>query len=135
MKRRILRAEGMVLLGMVLVVASQFFVWERRSLPGDAMVAGLAFYRDRGPLLVARNGFVIGVWQPLTLCATLAGLSLLFTCTPQRRAALQFVQGACGLACLVVPLTRFALHPGVLMALLGGILIVSGALRHGACHP
>lgn len=127
LKRRMLVAEIVTLFGMALVVASQFGPWERGGNASDAVVLP-AFYRQRGPLGATQNGFAAGVWLPLTLCATLAGVTLLINCTAKNRAALRFIQGACGLTCLVIPLARFALLPGVILALLGGALIAGSAL-------
>ena len=114
-------------LGMVLIVGSLFLAWQRSTPPGATLLGG-ALYHARGPLVVVRNGFDVGVWQPLTLCAVTAGAMLLWSDTHQTRMALLAVQGACALACVVIPLACFAMLPGVLAALAGGALLMMGAL-------
>jgi hypothetical protein len=129
--------EVTTLLGMTLVVGSLFLTWQHVTPPGAEILGGIALFRSRGPLVAIRNGFAAGVWQPLTLCAVTAGATLLWRETPQTRNALMAVQAACALACVVIPLARFEMRPGVLTALLGGALLMMGALgrSYGAAAP
>lgn len=126
-RRFLSRAELLTLFGMVLIFSSLFFAWERYS--ADAMqTAGLpALYKAKG-LSITRTGFGTNAHWPLMICSVVSCLLLLWTPTPITRLPLALVQGACGLACLVIALTKLALLPGVLIGLIGGALLTWGAL-------
>jgi hypothetical protein len=114
------------LIGMVLVVFSLFFTWQHIPLDVSKL--------PPGAMLIEKGGvYRTGMSQPwlaytLTLCAALCSLSWLMTPTRQTRLPLNVLQVACGLACFMIALTRFALLPGVLLGLIGGALLTLGAV-------
>lgn len=123
------RTEIAILLGMVLCVASLFLTWRRvpldpsqiRAMP-TALVLNLP--KDR-PL----SGFEMPLHWPLTFCAVFCAVGLLVqpkSASQARWAAAQVISAA---ICLLLPIVRFALQPGVLVALLGGGLILFGVLE------
>lgn len=117
------RAELVTMVGMLLVVFSLFFAWER---PVVKMPPLPSMYMDLK--IRPRTGFASEARWPLILCALVCGTTLLWAPTEKLRLPLAVVQGACGLACLVIALTKLALLPGTLMGLLGGALLTYGAV-------
>jgi hypothetical protein len=132
MRRFLSRSEAAILIGMVMVVSSLFLEW-RRQVPDLGAFAATALHIEK--LSVSHNGFGAGVATPLTVCAVLCALTLLWEVTEQNRIALGVAAGAGGLACVVVALTRFALLPGMLLGLTGGALLLFGAIDRSACTP
>jgi hypothetical protein len=134
LRRFLTRAEAATLIGMVLIVFSLFLTWERIPLPsGGVPPPGSALLVSGG---LTRTGFATSARIPLTVCAVVCSLLLLWTPTARTRLPLAVVQGACGIACLVMALTRLALLPGVLVGLVGGALLTFGAIdRYTAFEP
>lgn len=130
-RRRLLaRAEAVTLGGMILVVASLFFLWEKRlSDVPPALQAGALRIES---LTVPLDGFGARVAAPLTICAVLCAATLLWDATEKNRMALGAAGGAGGLACVVIALTRFAPLPGVLLTLAGGALLLWGAIERAS---
>ncbi len=130
-RRRLLaRAEAVTLGGMVLVVSSLFFLWEKRlSDVPPALQAGALRVES---LTVPLDGFGARVAAPLTICAVLCASTLLWDATEKNRMALGAAGGAGGLACVVIALTRFAPLPGILLALAGGALLLWGAIERAS---
>ncbi len=131
-RRFLTRAEIATLTGMLLCVVSLFLVWKYEpfsqetlhSMPGTLLV--------NAPAPIPITGFGLPLRWPLTLCAVLAGASLLFAPTPQNRVRMVAGQIVAAAVCVLIPLARFGLRPGVLAALLGGALLLYGALeRYG----
>src|SRR5579864_2713295 len=61
------RAEGITLLGMLLIVASLFFTWARVTPRDQAFLTAAALYRSP-QVVLERNGFGHAqLWQVLTL--------------------------------------------------------------------
>lgn len=129
MRRFLSRAEAAILIGMVIVVSSLFLEW-RRQVPDLGAFAAAALHIEKRS--VSHNGFDVGVYAPLTVCSALCALTLLWEVTEQNRIALGVAAGAGGMACVVVALTRFALLPGMLLGLAGGILLLYGAIERVA---
>jgi hypothetical protein len=123
------RAEAATLLGMTLCVASLFLVWRRdpvdpvmlRSLPAALIV--------NPPPDFPVRGFDLPLHWPLTVCAVFCGAGLLVQPRPWRRSRWAVSQITAAAICLFLPILRFALQPGILVALLGGGLVVFGALE------
>jgi cytochrome bd-type quinol oxidase subunit 2 len=123
------RADVATLIGMMLCVASLFLTWKRepldpktlQSLPTTLIVNPLPDF--------AVTGFGLPLHWPLTFCAVLCGASLLVAPKPQNRSRWAAVQITAAAVCLLLPLVRFALYPGVLTALAGGGLLLMGALE------
>jgi len=65
---------------------------------------------------------------PVTVGAILSGLLIVFAHSPSSRVPLACLQALCGLVCLFVGLTHFALLPGPVVDLLGGALLTLGAV-------
>lgn len=116
------RAEFATLLGMILVVFSLFLAWERPPL--HAPLPQPSLYMEMKP----RTGLGSPVMWPLLICAVLCGATLLWTPSEKTRLPISAVQGAGGLACLVIALTRLSLLPGLLVGLVGAALLVFGAI-------
>jgi hypothetical protein len=120
------RAEMATLLGMLLVMSSLFFTWERQTFsPSQALPPNALFVSLTS---LSRSGFGTSVRWPLTVCSILCALLLLWPPTPQNRLPMAVAQGACGIACLVIALSKLALLPGVLLGLIGGALLTFGAV-------
>lgn len=131
MMRVITRAESLTLVGMVTTIGSLFLPWTK--VPVASLLPLGALYAQP---LVARSGFAVGVHWPLTLGALLCGACLLWTPDGRHRTTLVFAQAAGALTCLVLALTRFALLPGPLVALVAAILLGLGAVeRLGGENP
>ena len=121
------RAEALTLSGMGLVVGSLFLLWEQRLGAVPPLLQAGALRVES--LTVPLNGFGAHVAAPLTICAVLCAATLLWEANDKNRLALGAVGMAGGLACVVIALTRFALLPGVLIALAGGALLLWGAIQ------
>src|SRR5262249_51709238 len=111
------RSEAMTLLGMTAAIGSLFLPWDR--LPPET--AAFPAYYKGSPFL---SGFQTTAHWPLTICAVVCGLALLWAPTANARLPLMFLQGLGGLLCLLIPLRQFvqsgfAPLPGVLVALIG----------------
>lgn len=126
-RRLLTRAEAETLLGMLLTVFSLFLAWRREDL--SMLLRGVPLSGAVYTNGLTHSGFAYAaIWWPLTIGATICGAALLWT--PRRTTRLQIatVQGACGLACLMIALTHFALLPGVLTAIVGSVLLLFGAI-------
>lgn len=131
-RRFLSRAEMLTLIGMLLVISSVYLIWERRTAEATG-VPGALFAAS---VTIQRSGRTPHIMLPLTVCALIAGASLLWTADAKSRLMVGLIQGACGLACVVVALSRFALLPGVLLGLTGGALLVYAAAdRYNTAAP
>lgn len=119
-RRFLNRAEAATLLGMILTVFSLFLVWKNEaiSVPLPAMFAGRT----------QRTGLGMPVFWPLLLGASLSSTLLLWTPNERTRLPLLVAHLAFSLTCFVVTMANFALEPGVLMALVGSVLLIYGAV-------
>lgn len=123
------RSEIAILIGMVTCIGSLFLTWRRlpispsliRSMP-TALVVNV-------PTDQPVNGFEMPLHTPLALCAVFCGLGLLIQPKVQNRAQWTAAQVISAAICLLLPIVRFALQPGVMVALLGGGLILFGTLK------
>jgi cytochrome bd-type quinol oxidase subunit 2 len=123
------RAELATLVGMALCVASLFLTWKREPVD-PLLLHSMPTALVLNPLSdTAKVGFDLPLHWPLTFCSVLCGISLLFLPKPQTRSRWAAVQITAAVVCLLIPLIRFALQPGVLVALLGGSLELFGALE------
>ncbi len=121
------RAETATLAGMVLTVFSLFLVWEHLDVKTTPLPLPTLYAMPT--IAITHRGFGTPARWPLTICAALGGALLLWPDSAARaRLPLALVQGACGLACVVIALTRLAPQPGPLIALLGGALLTFGAI-------
>ena len=121
------RSETATLLGMVLAIGSLFLVWERVTPPKELAVLPPLYANP------VRTGFQTNAHWPLTVCACICGLMLLWTPGQKSRLPLLFMQSLCGLLCLMIPLNQFresgfAPLPGVIVGLFGGALLLFGAM-------
>ena len=106
---------------MLLSIASLFLNWPRSlngALIAPAMVVNLQ----------SAGAAIPEVRWPVTFGAIVAGLVLAFRHAPSSRVPLAFVQVLCGLVCFMIALLHFAIMPGPLLELLGGALILFGAV-------
>ena len=113
------------LLGMALVIGSLKFAWQRQSLQEFTLLPAL-YAQSNG---IKINGFGAHLTLPLTLCAVVCGTTLFWTPSGTNRLALAMIQAACGVACLSIAASHFAILPGVVLAVCGG-----SALLYGACE-
>lgn len=131
-RRFLTAAEAITLLGMVVSVFSLFFTWKRYVPEIAPLPLPGALFRspNAAHLVVLRTGFTAGVQWPITVCAVLAGATLMVSPTDAAsKAAFAVFQGACGAAILVTGLAHFAPLPGVALAILGGLLLLAGAVQ------
>lgn len=119
---------------MCLTVGSLFLTWERLS-PGRQTPLPGALYTNLAdlPSVVMVQGFHTSAHWPLTVGAICCGMTLLWTPEGKNRIPLGFVHGFGGLLCLLIALrwwmqSGFAFLPGILVALLGSLLLVFGAV-------
>jgi len=130
LRRFLTRAEAATLVGMLLVVFSLYLVWERHALPANMTpIAGSLFVSEG----ITRTGQTLpkAIRWTLLGCAVACGATLLWMPTPKTRLTLAVVQGVCGLTCFILTLAwlvRFAIQPGILMALIGSALLIYGAI-------
>lgn len=126
MKRFLSIVEVLTLLGMITVVFSLFLAWQRVDVSTLSAVPLPAVYRS--DLILTRNGFASSAMWPIIICGTVSGLLILFPNNAVTRLPLAVVQTLLGAACTIIPLSRFAPLPGVLVCLLGGALLVAGGI-------
>ncbi len=125
LRRFLSRGEVMTLVGMLLAVSSLFLVWKQVDsgsigIPMPTVFSEKVFVTQRGIDMIVR-------W-PLLLCATGACATLLTQTTAQNRMTLFIMQLTFSIAVCVMALTHFALRPGIVVALLGGGLLIIGAI-------
>lgn len=123
------RVELATLVGMALCVASLYLVWKRQPIDQILIHSMPAALVLNVPPDFPVKGFDLPLHWPLTFCAVLCGVSLLVMPNPQHRTRWAVVHITAAVVCLLIPLIRFALQPGVLVALLGGSLALFGALE------
>jgi hypothetical protein len=123
------RAEIATLVGMTLCVASLFLIWTRQPTGQTLLRSMPATLVSNVPPDSPVKGFDLPLQGPLTFCAVLCGVCLLVVPKPQNRLRWAYVQIVSAAACLLLPLIRFALQPGVIVALVGGSLVLLGALE------
>lgn len=123
------RAELATLVGMALCVASLFLVWKRQPVDQALLRSIPKALVLNPPRDFPVDGFDLPLRGPLTFCAVFCGVSLLILPKPQTRSRWAAAQITAAAVCLLLPLLRFALQPGVLVALLGGSLVLFGALE------
>lgn len=121
------------------MVFSIYLVWERHVLPRNMIPLAGNMYLSEA---ITRTGQALlpPVTRWLLLgCAVACTTLLLWIPTAKTRLALAVVNGACALACVLIALTwlmRSGLQPGIVMALVGGMLLTFGALdRLSALEP
>ena len=122
------RAEAAVLLGMTMSIVSLFLPWDRITVPQQIALFPTLY---NGPSVL--SGFQNAVHWPLSVCGILCGLTLVWSPIAKARLPLLFTQTLCGLVCLLIPLRQFVQSgyqplSGVLVALVGGALLLFGAL-------
>ena len=125
LRRFLSRGEALTLVGMLLAVSSLFLVWKQidsgaLGIPLPAVFSQRVFVTQRGIDMIVR-------W-PLLLCATGACATLLTQSTAQNRLNLMIMQLTFSIAVCVMALTYFAPRPGIIVALLGGGLLIWGAV-------
>lgn len=120
-------AEAATILGMVTVIFSLFLTWERRSFSvAGALPIPAVYGSATAEVLLAGNG-TTARW-PMMICAFVSCGMLIWPVNARSRFSIAVVQGASSLACLIIPLTRLTLLPGVVLGLIGGGLLVAGAI-------
>ena len=123
------RAELATLVGMSLCVASLFLIWKRQPVDQALLHSMPATLVLNVPRDLPVSGFELPLHWPLTFCALFCGVSLLILPKPRNRARWAAVHITAAAICLLLPLLRFALQAGVIVALLGGGLVLFGALE------
>ncbi|HEV2472903.1 MAG TPA: hypothetical protein VGS41_09575 [Chthonomonadales bacterium] len=111
---------------MLVTISSLLLVWRKEVVPLGGMAAATAVYK--GDTTITYTAFVTSARWPLTICPLVCGTTLLLTPTVKTRYLLAVAHGGCALACIIIPLSRFAWEPGVLAALAGGALLTYGAI-------
>jgi hypothetical protein len=123
------RAELATLIGMTLCVASLFLIWKRQPIDQTLIHSMPATLVLNVPADLPVKGFDLPLHWPLTFCAVFCGVGLLILPKPQNRSRWAVVHLLSATVCLLLPLIRFALQAGVLVGLLGGSLLLFGALE------
>ncbi len=123
------RAEIATLVGMTLCVASLFLTWKREPVSQTLLHSMPATLIINPPSDFAVIGFGLPLRWPLTFCAVLCGASLLAVPKPSNRARWAAIHITSAALCLLIPVARFALEAGVMVALVGGALALFGALE------
>ena len=123
LRRFLSRGEALTLVGMLLAVSSLFLVWKQTNaadlnIPIPAVIQ----------LVTTQRGIDLSVRLPLLLCATGACATLLTLQTAQNRLTLLVFQLTFSIAVCVMALSYLAPRPGVIAALLGGGLLIFGAI-------
>jgi hypothetical protein len=134
--RSLPRADMAILAGMTLSIASLFCVWQRIAVPAGSLTplpGALYTQMAHLPAEIVKTGFGTPARWPLTVGATLCGALLLISPTARTRLPLASVQGASGLTCVLIALhwlsrADFAWRPGAWLAVLGGGLLLFGAV-------
>ena len=129
-RRLLSRAEAATLIGMIVSVFSLFLTWERVPLKQLAPVGAMFAISE-----VTHSGLGTSARWPVTVCAALCSLMLLWTSNRDNHLPVSVIQGACGLTVLVIALTHLSVLPGVLLALLGGGLLTYGAVERFLTAP
>src|SRR5581483_4023776 len=104
-RRFLTRGEAATLIGMLMVIFSLYLIWEYHAVEAGPLPAVSGLFAELKP--IPRTGQAL----PKSIRWTLIGS---------------------GLVCVIIPLSwlaRFGLQPGIAVALLGGILLVFGALE------
>ena len=123
------RAEVATLIGMTLCVASLYLTWKREPVSQKMLHSMPATLIVNPPSDFAVQGFGLPLHWPLAFCAVFCGVSLLVAPKPHNRARWAGLQITAAGLCLLLPVVRFAVQPGVLVALIGGALTLFGALE------
>ena len=123
------RAEAATLIGMILCIASLFLTWKRDPVSQSMLRSMPATLVHNVPRDLPVSGFDLPLHWPLTVCAVFCGAGLLIAPRPSQRSRWVACQVTAAAVCLLLPLLRFALQPGVFTALLGGALTLFGALE------
>ena len=123
------RADIATLVGMVLCIASLFLIWKREPVSQTMLAALPATLVVRVPPTLPVSGFELPIHWPLTFCAALCGAGLLVAPRSSNRSRWAALLVTSAAVCLLLPLLRFAVQPGVFTALLGGALTLYGALE------
>ncbi len=123
LRRFLSRGEALTLIGMLLAVISLFLVWKQTNA-GDLNIPIPAMIQ----LVTTQRGIDLSVRFPLLLCATGACATLLTLQTAQNRLTLLVLQLTFSIAVCVMALSYLAPRPGVITALLGGGLLIFGAI-------
>lgn len=124
LRRFLSRGEALTLVGMLLAVISLFLVWKETNAADIVNVP----IPNVIQLVTTQRGLDLSVRWPLLLCATGACATLLMLQTAQNRLTLLVLQLTFSIAVCVMALTYFAPRPGVIMALIGGGLLIFGAI-------
>ncbi len=125
LRRFLTRGEALTLVGMLFAVSSLFLVWKQVD-SGSLNIPVPAVFSDK--IFVTQRGIDMIVRWPLLLCATGACATLLTPSTAQNRLTLLIMQLTFSIAVCVMALTHFALRPGIVVALIGGVLLIWGAI-------
>lgn len=123
LRRFLSRGEAVTLIGMLLAVSSLFLVWKQTNtadlnIPIPSVVQ----------FVTTQRGIDLSVRFPLLLCATGACATLLTFQTAKNRLTLFVLQLTFSIAVCVMALSYFAPRPGVITALVGGGLLIFGAI-------
>jgi hypothetical protein len=138
-RRFLTRAEAVTLVGMLLVIFSLYLVWERYALPQNMVPLAGSMSLAMGSTTRTGQALPPSVRWTLLGSAVACGALLLWTPTARTRLAPALLQSVCALTCVGITLTwllKFALQPGIVMALVGGMLLIWGALdRLSSAEP
>lgn len=123
------RPELATLVGMTLCVASLFLTWKREPVHPELLQSmPVALVRNVPPPLPV-TGFTLPLHWPFTLCAVFCGAGLLVQPKPRYQSHWVACQVLSAAICLLLPILRFAVQPGVMVALAGGGLMLFGVLE------
>ncbi|HZO90185.1 MAG TPA: hypothetical protein VFB38_17795 [Chthonomonadaceae bacterium] len=131
-RRFLTRGEAATLIGMLMVIFSLYLIWEYHAVEAGPLPAVSGLFAELKPIPRTGQALPKSIRWTLIGSALLCGALLLWPPNEKTRLPLAVLNGACGLACVIIPLSwlaRFGLQPGIAVALLGGILLVFGALE------
>ena len=123
LRRFMSRSEAVTLGGMVVTVFSLFLTWRVIGPPDDALAQSSLL-----KLYTFESGFNLRLHWPLLGGAVLSSLALLWPLNEKNRLPLACLQCAGGLICFLIALRFLALQPGVLLGVLGGAMLIFGAV-------
>jgi drug/metabolite transporter (DMT)-like permease len=126
------RGEWLTLIGMVLIVFGAALVW-KREMPTVAKgfeAVGAIFINPEG---YRQSGYDLRMgWLPVgwtaVFCAVVCGALLLLEPRGREKRAFFLSQVILGIAVIVLAVLNIGPFPGSIMALIGGLLLLAGAI-------
>ena len=125
--RKNMRADLLIVIGMIMVICSLFLPWERYSYVPSATVALGALVSQS--LVVFRSGFSIPEKYALISASLFSGLLLLFMPNEKTSKLLCGLLIVCGVVCFAIAIRKLDTLSGVLTGFFGGLALLIGSIE------